>query len=84
MSLVLPLAWQKIRFSYPKRFGSAFTAAAEASNTSEGPDEKLEASFRHSPFATQKKGGAQPPEIENVHVKSEKEVKSVKSLDIDV
>ena len=48
---------QKRRFSCPRRLGSAFTAAAEASNTSDGPDEKVEASFRHSPVAPPKKKG---------------------------
>ena len=50
------LAKKKRRFSCPRRFGSASTAAAEASNTSEGPDEKVEASFRHSPVTPPKKG----------------------------
>ena len=52
----LSLGKKNRRFSCPRRLRSAFTAAAEASNTSEGPDEKVEASFRHSPVAPQKKG----------------------------
>lgn len=51
----LSLGKKNRRFSCPRRLGWAFTAAAEASNTSEGPDEKVEASFRHSPVAPPQK-----------------------------
>lgn len=53
----LSLGKKNRRFSCPRRLGWAFTAAAEASNTSEGPDEKVEASFRHSPVAPPQKKG---------------------------